>query len=215
MAARLPKTCAMGARHVKAREPGKREQNRRNRRVSIVDVATRYFLDHGYAATSMSAIADEIGGSKATLWSHFSSKEELFAAVVDRQVALLEQAISADVGAQCYSLDGLRHYCRTFLRALLTPETLALYRIILGDGARFAELNTIFFVRGPAKAMDQLTRFFATAIAREEAERLAMVINTALWGWRSYVLTRATSIEAGEVEQFVVDLLAHVRLPDE
>jgi AcrR family transcriptional regulator len=62
---------------------GKRQLNKARKREAIVQVATRAFLENGYAATSMSAIADELGGSKATLWAHFSSKEELFAAVID------------------------------------------------------------------------------------------------------------------------------------
>ena len=65
---------------------GKRELNKARKRAEIVDIATRSFFEHGYAATSMSAIAETLGGSKTTLWSHFSSKADLFTAVVDAQV---------------------------------------------------------------------------------------------------------------------------------
>gem|GEM_PF-6945919 len=45
------------------------------RRAAIVQLALRSFLAHGYEATTMSAIAKDMGGSKGTLWSYFSSEE--------------------------------------------------------------------------------------------------------------------------------------------
>src|SRR4026208_346391 len=60
----------------------RREARRRDRRGAIIGVARRSFLNNGYAATTMSSIAAELGGSKGTLWSYFPGKEELFAAVL-------------------------------------------------------------------------------------------------------------------------------------
>lgn len=190
----------------------KREQKRLERRATIVESATRYFLDHGYAATSMSAIADELGGSKATLWSYFPTKEELFIAVVDAQVAIFADAIDDVVKAQGFSMEGLRRYCLSFLHALLTPSARALYRVILGDGDRFPELNAIFYVRGPTKALHQLTEFLGTELERDKAEQLSMLINTALWGWRSNVLTGARPLGPDEAEAFVDLVLKHLTI---
>src|SRR3546814_10130821 len=51
-------------------------------RSHILAIARRHFLARGYAATTMSAIAADVGGSKATLWNHFKSKDDLFAELV-------------------------------------------------------------------------------------------------------------------------------------
>lgn len=163
----------------------------------------------------MSAIADELGGSKATLWAYFPTKEKLFIAVVDAQVAVFAEAIDDVVKAQRFSMEGLRRYCLSFLHALLTPSAQALYRVILGDGGRFPELNTIFYVRGPAKALRQLTDFLATEFERDKAEQLSLLINTALWGWRSHVLTGARSLEPNEAEAFVDLVLKHLTIQDD
>ena len=49
---------------------------------AILDAAGALFLDEGYPAVSMDAVARRAGVSKATLYAHFESKEALFAAIV-------------------------------------------------------------------------------------------------------------------------------------
>ena len=50
------------------------------KRQEIVRVASELFEQYGFDRTSMSMIADRLGGSKATLYGYFKSKEELFRA---------------------------------------------------------------------------------------------------------------------------------------
>ncbi|WP_319528856.1 TetR/AcrR family transcriptional regulator [uncultured Cohaesibacter sp.] len=52
------------------------------KRQEIIAVASKVFGEQGYHKASMSAISTELGGSKATLYGYFKSKEELFAAVL-------------------------------------------------------------------------------------------------------------------------------------
>ena len=59
--------------------------DRDERRETILRIAHAAFLEDGYAATSMSSIAAKVGGSKATLYNYFSSKEELFSAVIEER----------------------------------------------------------------------------------------------------------------------------------
>lgn len=56
------------------------------KRREIVRIATELFEELGYERTSMSAIAARVGGSKATLYGYFPSKEDLLRAVLDRDV---------------------------------------------------------------------------------------------------------------------------------
>jgi AcrR family transcriptional regulator len=56
------------------------------KRQEIVRIAAELFEELGYERTSMSAIATRVGGSKATLYGYFASKEELLRAVLDHDV---------------------------------------------------------------------------------------------------------------------------------
>lgn len=56
------------------------------KRQDIVRIAAELFEQLGYERTSMSAIAARVGGSKATLYGYFASKEDLLRAVLDHDV---------------------------------------------------------------------------------------------------------------------------------
>lgn len=59
---------------------GREEMSEARRRV--VDAANLLFVEHGFKAVSMQQIANTAQINKATLYHHFRSKEDLFAAVV-------------------------------------------------------------------------------------------------------------------------------------
>ena len=51
----------------------------------FLDVAFRLFLENGYEKVSMSDIVKHSGGSLATLYKHFGSKEQLFIYVLEQK----------------------------------------------------------------------------------------------------------------------------------
>ncbi len=57
------------------------------KRLEIIRMAAELFDELGYERSSMSAIAARVGGSKATLYGYFASKEDLLRAVLDRDVS--------------------------------------------------------------------------------------------------------------------------------
>src|SRR5919107_916932 len=59
---------------------------RDERRGQLLAAASEVFVDRGYHAAGMDEIADRAGVSKPVLYQHFSSKLELYLAVLQRHV---------------------------------------------------------------------------------------------------------------------------------
>lgn len=72
-----------------------RERQRQAREEAILDTAYELLLEQGYAAMSMDELAARLGASKATLYHHFPSKEELAIRVIIRMMRQGEARISA------------------------------------------------------------------------------------------------------------------------
>ena len=99
------------------------------KRQEIVEVATELFLEQGYQRTSMSLVSQRLGGSKATLYGYFKSKEELLLAVLEEQVARTAEEVFAEKPGE-----DLREYLRRlglrYLKERLGHRHPRLFRIV-------------------------------------------------------------------------------------
>lgn len=143
--------------------PSRREARREARRHAILDVAARSFLEHGYAGTTMSAIAATLGGSKGTLWSYFASKDVLFGAVIERVTDAFRAQLSLILNPRDGVEPALRRFCTEFLRKITSREAIALHRLVLGEVSRFPEIGPIFYERAPRQTQQLLADFLADA----------------------------------------------------
>ena len=137
---------------------------------SILAAAKRMFLERGFGAVSMDAIAREAAVSKATVYAHFSGKEELFGAVIGRECERYFTEFSAgelDPGQVHTSLTTLG---RRFLELLLSPDAIALHRLIVGEVSRFPELGEVFWRAGPERNHAQIEAFLQAAAAAGSLE---------------------------------------------
>ncbi len=65
----------------------RREQRARRTRARIADAALRLFLDRGYPATTVEAIASRAGVAPATVYQAFGTKQAVLARVLDTTIA--------------------------------------------------------------------------------------------------------------------------------
>jgi AcrR family transcriptional regulator len=137
--------------------------DRDERRETILQIAHAAFLEDGYAATSMSSIAAKVGGSKATLYNYFSSKEELFSAVIaERCRDFQEMLYDADLESQDFR-KALTTLGERAVRWILRDDSIATYRLITAETGRFPELGRAFYLAGPQKGKEMLAEFFGRA----------------------------------------------------
>jgi TetR/AcrR family transcriptional repressor of mexJK operon len=140
--------------------------DRDERRENILQIAHMAFLEDGYAATSMSSIAAAVGGSKATLYNYFSSKEELFSAVIAERCRDFEEMLyDADLESQDFR-KALTTLGERAVRWMLRDDSIATYRLITAETGRFPELGRAFYLAGPQKGKEMLAEFFGRAAER-------------------------------------------------
>jgi len=131
---------------------------------TIREAAARLFLDHGYQGTSMDDIAAAAGVSKQTIYTHFSSKEQLFGELVlsnaDRVSQFLDR-IEALV-AQPDLAESLAELARDYIRFVIRPEVLRLRRLVLGEAGRFPELARRYYELVPERVYQALAKSLQT-----------------------------------------------------
>jgi AcrR family transcriptional regulator len=74
--------------------PPKRRLTAEERRTAILDSALAVFSEHGYHSASIDDIAGEAGVSKALIYEHFASKQELHADLIARNARELTQRVA-------------------------------------------------------------------------------------------------------------------------
>ncbi|MBW4633958.1 MAG: TetR/AcrR family transcriptional regulator [Iphinoe sp. HA4291-MV1] len=111
----------------------------------ILQGAMHEFLVHGYAGTSMDRIAVCARASKATVYSHFQDKQELFKALVEK---LAQERFHSVFGTECLEGDPkivLRELATEALNQMLKDEEFrAFKRVVIGESGRFPELAQLY-----------------------------------------------------------------------
>lgn len=156
---------------------GRREARKRERRALIIAAARDAFLTSGYAGMSMSGLLQTLGGSKSTLWGYFPSKEDLFAAVLEDVAANLHAELVGIFGSEPVLDLGIRNFNRAFLATLETPDSVAIWRLIVAESGRFPELGRLFHERAaqyPERLLIEfLQRFIGNELRDEEPREMA------------------------------------------
>jgi len=181
--------------------------------VRILDVAESLFLGHGFGTTSIEAVAKRAGISKRTFYHRFPGKERLFEAVVRR---LIERWLPLDAGlVEAPSLaDGLRLTAEHLLKIALTPEALALHRIVIAEAQQFPELARMMHEIGSASGIERIAKQLEPRIKSGElraidprfaAEEFILMVVT---GPQRRALGLATPLTAVELSAWARDAVA-------
>lgn len=126
------------------------------KRQAILEAAKRLFLTHGYASTSMDAVATAAGVSKLTVYSHFTDKETLFctAVVATCKAQLPELIFELPDGASLQQV--LLNIGRGFQGLINGEESVKLHRLIMALGSQDPKLCQIFFEAGPMRLLREM-----------------------------------------------------------
>lgn len=143
-----------------ARAPAELRSVRKRR--DILDVACSQFLKRGYAGTSIDSIVEIVGGSKATIYGYFGSKQNLLAEVINavthdgKKPAV--PSLGGDVRAEllAFAIDRLEH--------VLSPLHIGIQQLVIAEAQRLPGIARIYFDRGPAPSFRALADYLRDAV---------------------------------------------------
>jgi len=132
----------------KWRDDDPRRLRMAEKRASILQAARPILLRDGLGGATLDRVAAEGGIAKMTLYRHFASKEALFEGLVAAMCEEMRQGIASAPSADARrpAQERLAFELHAFTSALVAPDALALYRLVVAEGWR---------LHGVARAFDQ------------------------------------------------------------
>ncbi|MFI2203020.1 TetR/AcrR family transcriptional regulator [Streptomyces sp. NPDC020192] len=117
---------------------GTKQQRRGNTRQRIQDVALELFAEQGYEKTSLREIAERLDVTKAALYYHFKTKEEIIVSLFEGLTKPLEDLIEWG-RRQPHTLETKQEIVRRYSAALAGAEPL--FRFMQENQATVRELR--------------------------------------------------------------------------
>lgn len=124
-------------------------------RARLIDAAIDLFGQHSFAGTSLQMIADELGLTKAAIYYHFRSREQLLTGVVEPIFRHLEIVVEAAEGLRGVSARADAMLCGY---AEMAVRHRALVSVLGGDPSVIRQLRT---QPGWAELIDRQMRLLA------------------------------------------------------
>jgi AcrR family transcriptional regulator len=174
----------------------------------LLDVALQEFLAEGYGGTSLSRIVKAAGISKTTLYTRFSSKEDLFRAALKRQMeGLAAVAALRSPKGKLDLVGGLKAYANRTLEISLEGDLLQVNRLIYSESARFPELGLAAAERSQT-GIDDVSIFIRTCadadgIPCRDPQAVAEAFIFMLRGWYVDMLLTNQSVSVRQRQRWV------------
>ncbi len=122
----------------------------------MLAAALDLFVEKGYAATRVEAVAHRAGVSKGTLFLYFASKDELFKAVVRENISGRFPQWSEELDAfSGSSSDLLRHAMQVWWAHIGDTKASGISKLIMSEASNFPEL-AVFYNREVIEPANQL-----------------------------------------------------------
>ncbi len=140
------------------------------KRQAIMDVAAQVFREAGFERASMAEICQRVGGSKATIYNYFPSKENLFFEIMFQSSEAEFHAIHRVLDPTTEDIsEALRNFGQGFLTLLYSPEIQAARRLL--NSSFGSELGKLCYERGPEHSLKEISEFLLVAMEKGKLRR--------------------------------------------
>lgn len=133
-----------------------------DKREEVLDIASETFLIKGYDGTSINLMARQAGISKESIYRYFGSKEDLFLAVVERELEVYKRGM-LETRSHFHGKtlkEALFSMAEATLRVASNDRTLALRRLVFQMAANGSKVGQHYFSAGPDIAYQNLVQLF-------------------------------------------------------
>ena len=178
----------------------------------LIEVATRLFLDRGFDATSLDAVAEAARVSKPTVYARYGDKRGLFTAVLRREISRWLAPLSAAAETQLGSASDISveqrlvEIGREMLTFTCGPDAVAFSRMMTSQAINFPEIAKLGKEEGWLKAVATTARFFDHLVAQgalnmEDTTIAAEVFLDVVVGHTHRMATFGTTLELKDAEK--------------
>ncbi len=132
----------------------------------IIKAAKEVFKEFGFEKASMSKISSKLGGSKATLYNYFSSKEELFFEVISIANAQESDFVHQIIDTKNETLDihtQLYEFGKRFLNFVYSQKMVEIRRLTISQ-SEITNLGRITYKNRVLKSREILSKYLEKAI---------------------------------------------------
>jgi TetR/AcrR family transcriptional repressor of mexJK operon len=129
------------------------------KRAAVLAAAAEVFLEAGVEAASMDEIARRAKVSKATVYSHFESKQALLKSIVHERCKAMLPALSSPEFGKLPPEEALFVVGRRFLDLMFSKIAMPLYRVVLAEAGRSPEFGRAFYENGPDRMAQELAAY--------------------------------------------------------
>ncbi len=138
--------------------PAKRDQ--------ILDGAQKIFMENGFEGTSMNDVTRAAGVSKGTVYVYFSSKEDLFTALVERERERMAAMVRTTLDESLPLEDALFNFGTTIATFMTTPRVIRGMRMAIGVVGKLPETADCFLRQGVGRGPQILQVYLDKQVAK-------------------------------------------------
>lgn len=175
---------------------------------AVLEGARTVFMRDGFEGASVDDITREAGVSKATVYSYFPDKREMFTEVTRRECERMARSTLEEIDFSRPPREVMLRTAHNLTRFLLSDFSLQMFRICVAEAERFPDLGHAFYRNGPEMGRNRMIEYIKTAQARGEliesdadmmAEQFAELCKTRLW--TRAVFGVQTEFSGSEIEE--------------
>lgn len=181
----------------------------------VLEGAREVFMRDGFEGASVDDIARSAGVSKATLYSYFPDKRQLFMEMAQTECLVMADNAMDMIDDTRPPREVLTIAASQIVPLLLSEFSQAMFRICVAERDRFPELARAFYAAGPEMGRHRISEYLETAKARGElsiddvlmaAEQFSELCKAKLWNLAAFgVQTTFSQAEIDDVVNNAVD----------